>query len=32
MTPDLLPPRFAAKVHVDERGCWLFTGAVQSSG
>lgn len=33
MTPDLLPANFAAKIRVDEgTGCWIFTGAVQSSG
>lgn len=27
MTPDLLPPRIAAKIAVDSSGCWLWTGA-----
>lgn len=32
MTPDLLPRNFAAKLRVETSGCWIFTGAVQSSG
>lgn len=27
MTPDLLPPRFAARVTVDTNGCWIVLGA-----
>lgn len=32
MTPDLLPRNLAKKIQVNDRGCWIFTGAVQSSG
>ena len=32
MTPADLPANFAAKIHIDDRGCWIFTGAIQSSG
>lgn len=32
MTPDLLPPRMAAKVTVDDNGCWIWTGARASNG
>lgn len=32
MTPDLLPPRMAAKVAVAADGCWLWTGALASNG
>lgn len=32
MTPDLLPPRMAAKVRVSAGGCWLWTGAIQTRG
>ena len=32
MTPDLLPARLAAKVRTDDNGCWIWTGAVSSSG
>jgi hypothetical protein len=32
MTPELLPPRMAAKVTIDAHGCWIWSGAVQSRG
>ncbi len=32
MSPDLLPPLMAAKVTVDESGCWLWKGARNSRG
>lgn len=32
MTPDLLPPRMAARVTVAKSGCWLWTGALASNG
>lgn len=32
MTPDLLPANFAAKIRVDEAGCWIFTGCLNSQG
>ena len=32
MTPDRLPARFAAKIRVGARGCWIFTGARSSNG
>lgn len=32
MTPDLLPPRMAAKVHVAESGCWEWTGCHNGLG
>lgn len=33
MTPDLLPRNFARKIVVDQaRGCWIFTGCLNSRG
>lgn len=32
MSPDMLPANFAAKVRVDDDGCWIWTGALQSRG
>ena len=32
MTPDSLPSRFAARIYVDTNRCWIWGGAVTSSG
>lgn len=32
MTPADLPRRFAAKISLDDSGCWIFTGATTSKG
>lgn len=32
MTPDLLPQRIAARIAVDDSGCWLWTGALSDTG
>lgn len=32
MTPELLPARMAAKITVDEAGCWLWTGWMDRDG
>lgn len=32
LSPAALPQNMAAKIRVDEQGCWIFTGAVNSKG
>ena len=32
MTPDLLPEKLAARIAVDDAGCWLWQGATAGKG